>query len=73
MLYDLSDSAALDLMTEAEAAGGVPPRDTVRFTCKIKGKPCRDDTANLVLESFLVTAALADGQRDVAEDSYMRL
>ncbi len=68
--YNLSDSAALDLMTEAETLEASAP-DTVRFTRKIK-ETVPHDTRKSVLES-LWTVALADGQRDVAEDSYMRL
>ncbi|SIS67898.1 Uncharacterized conserved protein, tellurite resistance protein B (TerB) family [Roseivivax lentus] len=68
--YDLSDAAATDLRREAEALEAEAP-DTVRFTRAIKDAVAYEHRIAVI--EALWSVALADGDRDPAEDSLLRL
>lgn len=68
--YELSDSQAAELRTEAEVLESEAP-DTVRFTRALKDAVDYDERA-WVLEA-LWSVALSDGQRDHEEDAILRL
>ena len=68
--YDLDQAGAESLRAEAETLEGEAP-DTVRFTRAIKDA-VPHDTRLEVIEA-LWQVALADGARDAAEDSLIRM
>lgn len=68
--YSLSDSAARDLRTEAEALEAEAP-DTIRFTRAIKDSVPYDDRLHVIEALWFIV--LADGTRDSEEDSLLRM
>jgi uncharacterized tellurite resistance protein B-like protein len=68
--YDLTDSAAQALRTEAEALEAEAP-DTVRFTRAIKDSVPYDDRLHVIEALWFIV--LADGTRDSEEDSLLRM
>jgi len=68
--YDLSAEAAIALRKEAEELEAVAP-DDVRFTRVIKDAVAYEERASIV--EALWSVVLSDGERDDAENSFMRL
>ncbi|MGB0799164.1 MAG: TerB family tellurite resistance protein [Planktomarina sp.] len=68
--FELDAAGATHLRTQAEVLEAEAP-DTVRFTKAIKGAVPYEDRINLVRALWQV--ALADGDRDAAENSQMRV
>ncbi|MFT6169238.1 MAG: putative tellurite resistance protein B-like protein, partial [Celeribacter sp.] len=68
--YALDDAAAAALRGEAEALEAEAP-DTVRFTKAIKDAVPYEDRISVI--EGLWSVVLADGQRDHAEDTVLRL
>lgn len=68
--YGLTEEAAAELRSEAEALEAEAP-DTVRFTRAIKDAVPHDERV-LVLEAMW-SVVMADGARDMLEDSNMRM
>ena len=68
--YGLSGAAAQDLRAQAEQLESEAP-DTVRFTRAIKDAVAYEDRIGVI--EALWQVALADGQRDAAEDALIRM
>jgi len=68
--YDLAAAAASDLLQQAEILESEAP-DTVRFTRAIKDAVAFDDRTAIIESLWQVV--LADGKRDDAEDSLLRM
>ncbi len=68
--YGLDPTGARALRAEAEAVEAEAP-DTVRFTSAIRDAVAYED--RLAVVEALWQVALADGQRDAAEDAILRL
>ena len=68
--YALNDAAAKSLRAEAEAVEASAP-DTVRFTRAIKDAVAYEDRVAVI--EALWQVALADGERDAAEDAILRM
>lgn len=68
--YDMDEAAAVALRDEAEVLEAEAP-DTVRFTKAIKEAVPYEDRIGVI--EGLWSVVLADGQRDHAEDTVLRL
>lgn len=68
--YDLAAAVASDLLQQAEILESEAP-DTVRFTRAIKDAVAFDDRTAIIESLWQVV--LADGKRDDAEDSLLRM
>ena len=68
--YGLVGTAAADLLADAEALEAEAP-DTVRFTRAIKDAVPYEDRLGVI--EALWSVALADGERDDAEDAILRV